>query len=734
MRPMNEEPVASLATSGGEATVLQAVRVQATLQGMLAVVELEQTFFNPMERNIEAVYTFPLPAGAVLLKLDVAIAGKRLCAKVVARQEAERRYEDAVTDGDSAVMLEETAPGLYSASLGNMLPEETATIRLSYGILLAWRDDTLRFSLPATIAPRYGSASSAGIADHLAPLADLGVDYPFHVEVHLPDDLAAAAIASPSHDIYTERRTNETVIRLAEHAALDRDFILTVRRGLARACAVVVQDSSQQVLLASLQVPYDTERDAAPIRLKMVIDCSGSMAGVSIAQARKGALAVLDLLQPQDRFDITLFGTQHRHLFGALRPADARSLASARECIGALMADMGGTEMEMALDACLQVETGAGPTQVLLITDGQTWQYDLVMRRAVRSEQRLFTVGVGMSVAEPFIRDLAERTGGAWEYCAPQEGMQEKIVAQFCRMRQQRVYSDAIVWPAQPLWTTPLPQRLFSGDTVHVFAGFAPSAVLAGKPVSLPTRDAGESVCSTATAVAIAETVLPRIAAATRLPFLQEDAARELALQHQLISRWTNYLVVAERDSKVEQLPHYHAVAGMMAAGSSGFGNTRHAIPLFCRKHTAPDEPSFSWKSHDMFATLDFSSASPAATAASIPRTGTSITDGVTTLFQTVVRWLQRQDPGALSDLTLDHMKLFGLPHRLEDIAARAIHHGHAERDVVLALLEVLYDLCTMTALDRSDRRTMQWLLKRHPVPRDTLILVRNALTPAVQA
>ena len=41
----------------------------------------------------------------------------------------------ADTDGNSAVMLEETGPGLYTASIGNLMANETAVIRYRYPTL-----------------------------------------------------------------------------------------------------------------------------------------------------------------------------------------------------------------------------------------------------------------------------------------------------------------------------------------------------------------------------------------------------------------------------------------------------------------------------------------------------------------------------------------------------------------------------------------------------------------------
>jgi Ca-activated chloride channel family protein len=47
---------------------------------------------------------------------------------VVEKKAAEERYEDAITAGDAAVMLEQLEPGLYTMNVGNLLPNEDASV------------------------------------------------------------------------------------------------------------------------------------------------------------------------------------------------------------------------------------------------------------------------------------------------------------------------------------------------------------------------------------------------------------------------------------------------------------------------------------------------------------------------------------------------------------------------------------------------------------------------------
>lgn len=61
------------------------MKIHSVVSGSLLEMTLEQRFRNPEERNVEVVYTFPLPWGAVLLGIEVLLNGQKHSGKVAAR-------------------------------------------------------------------------------------------------------------------------------------------------------------------------------------------------------------------------------------------------------------------------------------------------------------------------------------------------------------------------------------------------------------------------------------------------------------------------------------------------------------------------------------------------------------------------------------------------------------------------------------------------------------------------
>jgi len=101
------------------------------MRGLLSEVTVTQTYENLEETNIEAVYTLPLSLDVVLMELTLELNGEILRGEVKPKNEAEADYEDAIEEGDSAVLLTQVQPGLFSVNVGNLMAGEKAKLRFA---------------------------------------------------------------------------------------------------------------------------------------------------------------------------------------------------------------------------------------------------------------------------------------------------------------------------------------------------------------------------------------------------------------------------------------------------------------------------------------------------------------------------------------------------------------------------------------------------------------------------
>ncbi len=624
---MRTTMAATLESAQGQ-VVLDEVGIDAAVDGLMTVVDVCQRYRNPGTGHIEAVYTFPLPVDAVLLRFSVEIGDRTMAGTVIAKPEAERRYEDAITDGDAAVLLEQPQPGLYTASVGNLAPGETATVHFRYGLLLRWNGDLVRLAMPTTIAPRYGDPPAGGLEPHQQPEFAFDAERSFRLRVSVRGVLQGARWASPSHDIAVTPDRERTVIEIARPAAMDRDCVLEARAtGVDAGRALLDRDGGDWVVLASFRPEIPDLGESGTHRcLKIVVDCSGSMSGDSIEQVRIAGERILDSLRPGDLFDIVAFGTGHRALFGRAMPASPANVARAREFVRDLDADLGGTEIESALRAAYAIEGEPGiPRDLLLITDGEVWDTDAAVSEARASGHRIFTVGVGS-------------------------------------------------------------QRLEIGP--------------------LPPRDAGVAGADAA------RSDLARMGAAQRLPAIgDEAAATELAVRYQLLSEWTDCLIVhvrAEAD-KADDLPTLVKVPQVLAAGWHGIGTVHDAAlaPMKAMYSQAPPPPE--------------------AAVSPLPDMIAPAPDPMPGTIRSPVEIVAAMNEHSLPDMpTLDDLAALGIPDEFIDRLRELADTGEDARAVAVIFLYLICESPAGSGLDRRQRRLILSAYKKLRAGAATLSAVRG--------
>lgn len=566
-------PPAAILTSLDGATVpLQGVAATGRLQALVFELTVEQRYRNDSARNLEAVFTFPLPLRAVLLGLDLELGDRKLTAHAVARAEASEEYERAMDEGNTAVLLEHDGNGLYTVSLGNLLAGETAVIRYRYAELLEAHHGYLRVTVPTVIAPRFGDPRDAGLEGPAVPGVDLLGEYPFDIRLDLAGLTDTSAVRSPSHRVSVTLGDAGLSVSLDRSGFLDRDFVLEIDQAAVPRQALVARDGDGYVCLASPVLATDTI-EHRPLALKVLLDCSGSMGGDSIAAAKRALLAMLDRLTRDDRLSLTRFGSSVHQVTEGLEPADEHTLAPLKSVVGQIDADLGGTRMRAALEVVLAIENPTGSqADVILITDGEIYDVAGVVKLAARSHHRLFAIAIGAAPNEALARSLASQTGGGCEFVGPNDDAEAAIMRTFKRLRATPRSLGAVEWPTQPGWTAPEPTAVFPGDTLHLIAGF-PSLPTGELLVTVRAQHGTATELHLPLAARLVEgDLLPRLAAARRISALDEAAARDLAVKYQLATEYTSFVVVTERaeGEKATDLPTTVAVPQMLAAGWGG--------------------------------------------------------------------------------------------------------------------------------------------------------------------
>lgn len=574
-----------LTSNEGDAVLLERMTLTGDLQGYALQLTLTQHYRNDSEHAIEAVYTFPVAAGATLAGLEAVIAGKRLVGQVMPRTEAETRYEKAIDEGDLPVMVERSGRGLYTANLGGIAAGETVQIAITYVQLLDQEDGRIRLSVPTTVGTRYGDPlGDGGLQPHQTTHTDIAAEHALEVDLRVGGLMAAATIESPSHAIRQTRGEGGVRITLAERAWLDRDFVLVLsdlpQQPQAIRCPDPASPDGQQTMVLASFTPNWSSRSSRAVDLKLLVDCSGSMAGDSIEQARQALSAIAAELGAGDRVSCSRFGSEVEHLIGALHPATDEVLrARLNRAIRHLEADMGGTQMAEAIAQVVglsQDRVESSPVDILLITDGSIWNVEGVIRTCLHSGHRVHAIGVGSSPAESLLQAICQGTGGHSEMVTPGEDLAPAVMRVFKRVRAGQAISVEMDWGVEPLWQSAAPQVAVSGQTLHLMALLpAQASGAAGAPARLRWCVGDEAHSDVIEVDEASTTELAKVGGAQRIAQAKDDAeAVQLALDYQLVTEQTNLLLVHVRaeDEKTDRALVMQRIAQMPAAGQFGVG------------------------------------------------------------------------------------------------------------------------------------------------------------------
>ena len=591
---------AEIVCDGDQNLMLLGVKANGAIKGRLLAMSLQQRYRNSSDNNTEITYTFPLPFGAVLMGVDVELNGKQLTGEVTARSTARTRYEEAISEGNSSIMLERNADHSYTLELGNLMAREECSITVRYAQVLQLDHGQIRLMLPTTIAPRYGNPiTQGGLQPHQTTVTDITAEYPFDITLTLYGDLAKANVASPSHKTGYHPNGDELVVRLAQRGSLDRDFILTVSELQNQSSAIACLDAcveGQTALMANFS-PRLGDLAAKPVSAKILVDCSGSMGGDSISAARNALHRIVVGLEPADKFSLSRFGSTVEHRSRGLWGGTAQAKASAKRWIDSVDANLGGTEMAGALTSTIAI-SHTGKSDILLITDGEIQGIDEVIQIATQSGHRVFVVAIGASPAEAHLRRLAAATGGVCDFVAPGEDVEPAVLRMFSRMRTSRASKLRVEWPASVTvsWAQRAPEVAFANDALNLCAFVHSQNMERGQGIvrlwgCLDDSDS-EEILAEAEVTLVESTVntLARVVAYAQ--YAESSLTRkslgisgnlsksqELAVQYQLVTDETNFILVHERDAseKALEMPDSHKVPQMMPAGWGGTGSISYS-------------------------------------------------------------------------------------------------------------------------------------------------------------
>lgn len=598
---------AGLMTNSGLQIPLQGVEITGELLGGHARVRVRQRYRNNEPTPVEAIYTFPLPSDATLSAFSMTCAGRRVEGIVKEREEAFQTYDDALAAGHGAALLDQERSNVFTAQVGNLLPSEETLIEVEFLQAVTAEEGCVRWMLPTLVAPRYipgatsGDRTSHGTAEPTSSVPDADrisppigqVNYGLRMDL-LVDLGREVVVESPSHAI-TLTRESPTRTRVSfsrGEVALDRDLVLSLRSPDTSAVftpLVTHRQGDKPGTFALTVVPDLLSHATATPKQEVIflVDVSGSMDGDSLPQAKAALRLCLRHLREGDRFNVIAFESSYHSFQPQPVPFTQRMLEDADRWVSALQAS-GGTELLGPMEFAART----APDGVLvLLTDGQVGNEEQILRAvlAERKTARVYSFGIGTNVSDALLRDLAKQTGGDVEFIHPGERIDEKVVAQFSRALAPRVTElQATFEGVEGVELAPAELPTMVDGIPWTLMGRYPAPGF-GK-VTLRGRSGREPFALSVNVHFPSDSDRPAVEklwAAERIKGWQDASLTgrraesmkkrivELAVAHQIVTRYTSFVVVEQRTSerRTSGQPETRVVPVNAPAGWAMFGS-----------------------------------------------------------------------------------------------------------------------------------------------------------------
>jgi Ca-activated chloride channel homolog len=413
--------------------------VEADVSGFLARVTVTQEFENTFKEKIEAVYTFPLPQNAAVDDMTMIVGDRTVRGKILRREEAEAVYEAAKNNGQTASLLNQERPNIFTQSVANILPGEKITITISYVETLKYEDGAYEFVFPMVVGPRYvpGNATGAqgsGFSPDTDSVPDaskitpkpappgMRAGHDISLKLTLDAGVPIDGLVSKTHEVEIERPDDRRArVRLKDRETIpNRDFIVRYDvAGKKIADALLTHNTGHSGFFTLILQPPErvTAEDVTPKEIVFVLDTSGSMSGFPIEKAKESMKLALDNLYPYDTFNLITFAGDEHILFPQPVPATKENLAKAQKFLETREGG-GGTEMMKAIKASMDPSDKQDHVRIVcFMTDGYVGNdMEIIGEVQKHPNARVFSFGIGSSVNRFLLDGMAKYGRGEVEY------------------------------------------------------------------------------------------------------------------------------------------------------------------------------------------------------------------------------------------------------------------------------------------------------------------------------
>ncbi|KZV97084.1 vWA-like protein [Exidia glandulosa HHB12029] len=395
---------------------------------------VKQSYLSHCNIDNHVRYLFPLPDGASLCALEVAINGNRV--------------EDLL--GHQRNLNNSGSFGSIDVYLGVLPKGGSVDISLSFvwQVTTVIEADTLTVIVPSIVAPLYSGVTRSSVRAGANLTMSLQMTSEI-LSISSPTNPLQISLGSATDDRRSPADPRLARIKFAQPCLLDRDVVIEVRlrAGIGGSRCILERTLRGTIARDAYALTLEPDFSLAAVnqqRYIFLVDRSGSMSGTRIARVRSALQILLRSIPSQgSSFDLVSFGSDCDSPWFQPVEYSAETLQAASRLVEGMDADYGGTDMTGGLEYTCSRRATHCPTVVLLLTDGGANDVNGAVNaadRAVRSSGgllRIFVLGIGAEVSRATCDGIARVGNGVASY-VDSDGIDTELVT---LLRSTRVYA-----------------------------------------------------------------------------------------------------------------------------------------------------------------------------------------------------------------------------------------------------------------------------------------------------
>jgi Ca-activated chloride channel family protein len=555
-----------LIADGGFGGVLEIKEhnVKVTINNGVAVTRVTQIFRNTENRQVEALYTFPVPKGASVANFSMWIKGKEMVGEVLEKKRARQIYDSYKQKRRDPGLLEHVDYRTFEMRIFPINAGAEQKVQITYYQELNIDHDRGTYVYPlATVTRKNIDSRTTG---------------KFAINVEVKSAIPIVEIGSPSHgDAFVIANYSDTYSMASletSGGSLGSDVVISYDLSRPKTGLDMLtsrRDEEDGYFYLTLTAGEELAKLDGGMDYIFLLDISGSMGNDSkLVVSRNSLNAFIDELGDEDQFEVMTFNVEPNTLFGRLQPGTTEMKDQAKAFMATQQA-RGGTILAPAMTTAYKYGNPDRTLNVVVLSDGMTEQKERrTLMQLIESRPRfarVFCIGIGNEVNRPLLEQMAEDSGGLAAFVS--RGDNFKRQAQSFRRKLMRPVATDLqldfngirVYDTEP---ENLP-NLYHGSPIRVYGRYTGSGQA---EVSLKANVQGielnQSVTLTFPKLDSANPEIERMWAWKRVDQLQKSADRtgsrnavideiiRLGEAYSIVTEYTSFLVL-ENDGEYQR-------------------------------------------------------------------------------------------------------------------------------------------------------------------------------------